>query len=103
MKTTEPLLVQPDFHVAESTVIINPNDGYELGLMSFDIPVSIYFNATIEEFSVDNGSNGQILQENKCITGTITLSMKTWKKINKPKSVRLSFKDNKALISNVLS
>jgi hypothetical protein len=102
MKTTDPLHVQADFSVAESMIIINPNDGFELGLLSLDLPVSIFYDATIEEFTTGDGISGKIVQQNKCKSGTIMISMKTWKRINKPVSVRLSLKEDRALISTIL-
>ncbi len=103
MKTTDDLTVLSDFSQKENIVVIHPNDGFDLGLMTTDYQVKIYANQTVKDFKSGSAEylDGNILLENKCRLGTVELSKKLVEKVGEPKKVKLGFDNGKLLITNL--
>ena len=88
--------------LANNNIIIHPNEGYDLGLLSHTTPVKIFANTSIDMFKSANENfiEGTIILANECRQGNIQLSKKYWNLIGKPEQVILYYEDNKILISN---
>jgi len=71
MRETGALKVLSDFNFPEHKVVINPNDGFDIGLM------------------MTASMGGHISQKNECRLGTVELSSKLLEKIGSPPRVRL--------------
>jgi hypothetical protein len=93
MKQSGKLAVLGDFSLKDSTVIIHPNDGYDIGLMTTSSPIYLYTNVTLEEFQAGGGdkTNGSILLKNECRMGTVEINLKRWQQMGKPKHVILYY------------
>ena len=100
MKNTGILNVLGDFSMAEDTVVIHPNDGFDLGMMMTSYPIYLYRGATFDEFTRGNGDklSGKILLKNECRLGTVEMSTKSWEKMGKPKKVQLFYEEPNLLI-----
>jgi hypothetical protein len=100
LKTCGALKVMSDFTQKESTVIIHPNDGFDLGLMTVSYDVDIYYNISEEDLAAGKGTplSGKIELKNECTNGTAILSMKSVEKMGKPKNVFLCYDSGKLLI-----
>ena len=100
MKKTSPLQVLGDFSMGEDTLVIHPNDGFDLDIMTTSQPVYIYNGATLDQFQKDEGDklSGKILLKNECRLGTVEMSKKSWEKIGKPKKVILFIDEHKLLV-----
>ena len=90
MKSTDTLLVQTELSLNEN-IVLHPNEGFDLGLMSSANPVKIFYNVTIDVFNKgeDNFIKGSLLLENKCKHGTIKIGNKHWKKMVSPLKIKL--------------
>ena len=101
MKKTGTLEVFGQSGQKSNNIVIHPNDGFDLGLMSLKYDAKIYANMTPEE--VENGSSdfiaGAIHLENNCKPGTIELNVKYWTKIGKPGKIVLYYDDGKLLLA----
>ena len=102
MKSSETLTVHCDYRIPDNQITINPNDGYDLGLMTMEYTISIFTNSNIEEFKkgAGNSTSGKIVLENECKSGTVVISNNHWKKMEMPKNVKLHYVDDKVLIEN---
>ena len=101
MKNTGKLAVMGDYTMKEGSVVIHPNDGFDLGLMTTDYPVYIYTNTSIDDFKAGNGNKigGSISLKNECRVGTVEINLKVWENMGKPKYVMLCYEDSKLLIA----
>ena len=101
MKNSKLLNVETNLYV-KNDIIIHPNEGYDLGLLSHSTPVKIFTNTSIDIFkSADEDFiDGVIILENGCRQGNIQLSKKCWNLMGKPEKVILYYENNKILISN---
>ncbi len=101
MKSTGELSVIGDFTMKEGVVNMNPNDGFDLGLMNTSYPVYLYLGITVEELHAGNKDRiqGTVNLKNECRPGTIEINLKSWEKIGKPKKVRLHYDDATLLVS----
>ena len=83
MKQSELLRVVSDFSLAETDVVINPNDGFDLGLMT-----------TEHRVKTDGAGRtgpvaGRIRLDNGCAAGTVVVNTKRWEDLKKPQRIRL--------------
>lgn len=91
VKETGFLNVLADLSFPDKKIVINPNDGFDLGLMMTDATVEIYYGlspATWEGRTTD-GVYGNVYQQNECKLGTVELSSRAVEKMGSPKRVRL--------------
>lgn len=100
MKNTSELSVLGDFSMPEDTLVIHPNDGFDLGLMMTSHPVYIYRGISLADFKEKNGdrSGGKILLKNECRMGAVELSSKVLERLGKPKKVQLYYDEPNLLI-----
>ena len=70
-KETSFLKVLGDLSFPEKKVVINPNDGFDLGLMMTDATVEIYYNKSPAtwEGRTTHGVYGNVYQKNECRLG----------------------------------
>lgn len=101
MKKTSTLSVYGQTGQKSTQIVIHPNDGFDLGLMSLQYSANIYSNASVDEFKSGRTQSfpGSIILENNCRPGTIELGIKYWKELGKPDSVTLYYDDGKLLIT----
>lgn len=104
MKKTGALNVLGDFSMKDEMLVIHPNDGFDLGMMTTSYPVYIFYGCSLSEFEEGKGSNtgGKILLENKCRLGTLEMGKRAWEKMGKPKKVELFYSEPNIFISPVL-
>jgi hypothetical protein len=101
MQSTEHLTVVGDIGLARNLIVIHPNDGYDLGLLSLRTAVRIYTKATVEDFLAERGDSvaGTLLLMNECRLATLRMNLAWWKDLGKPRLVRLACDQGKVLIS----
>ncbi|MEX2444427.1 MAG: hypothetical protein WD492_12530 [Alkalispirochaeta sp.] len=89
-KETGFLKVLADLSFPEKKIVINPNDGFDLGLLMTDATVEIYYGASPAtwEGRSTNGVYGNIYQKNECKLGSVELSTKAVEKMDSPTRVR---------------
>lgn len=94
--------VVTSFHNPNS-IIIHPNDGYDMGLIMHSYEFNVYLNLSEEDFLNRNGEVNflSLVLENKCKTGTIEIPNKLFIKLGKPVKINLSMKDNSILLKKV--
>jgi hypothetical protein len=86
------LNVRADLSFPEKKIVINPNDGFDLGLMMTDTTVSIRYGqspATISDDQEASSVYGNVYQRNECTLGTIEMSSRVVESLGSPKKVRL--------------
>lgn len=90
-KETSFLNVLADLSFPDKKIVINPNDGFDLGLMMTDATVEIYYDASPANWEgrTTDGVYGNIYQKNECKLGSIELSSRALEKMDSPKRVRL--------------
>ncbi|TVR67877.1 MAG: hypothetical protein EA427_12115 [Spirochaetaceae bacterium] len=91
VKETGYLKVLADLSFPENRIVINPNDGYDLGLMMTEAQALFFYGespATLENPRME-AVTGTVEQKNECALGTVELSMKSVEKLGTPKRVRL--------------
>lgn len=100
MKNSSELNVLADFSMAEDTLVLHPNDGFDLGMMKTSYPVYIYRGISLADFKEKKGEriNGKILLKNECKLGTLEMGKKGWEKGGKPKKVQLYYEEPDLLI-----
>jgi hypothetical protein len=90
IKETAFLKVLADLSFPEKKVVMNPNDGFDLGLIVSDATVELHYGqspATLE--TTTRPIFGNIYQKNECKVGTVELSTKAVQTMGSPKLVRL--------------
>lgn len=90
-KETGFLKVLADLSFTEKMIVINPNDGFDLGLMMTDATVEIYYGESPTSWSgrTTRGVYGNVVQKNECTLGTVELSAKQVENMGSPKRARL--------------
>ncbi|HKK49044.1 MAG TPA: hypothetical protein VJ932_08095 [Alkalispirochaeta sp.] len=90
-KETGFLKVLADLSFPEKKIVINPNDGFDLGLMMTDATVEIYYGMSPASWDgrSTEGVYGNIYQKNECTLGSIELSTRAVEKMGSPVRVRL--------------
>ncbi len=84
-----------DQSFTEKELVINPNDGFDLGLMMTETTVELLF-ASVPDRDEDQHSpplTARLFQKNDCKPGTIELSIKSTRKLNGKMNVRLSLEE----------
>lgn len=87
IKQTGALQILTDQSFSEQELVINPNDGFDLGLMMTEATVELVFNFNQE---VTEPITAQIKQKNECRLGTLELGNKSVSRLNGNTRVRLS-------------
>lgn len=91
-KETGNLKVLADFSFPEQRVVINPNDGFDLGLMMTEADLPLYLGSNEDGVTP---LQGKIIQKNECTLGTVEVSSKVSEKIGSPVHVRLRLVEEK--------
>ncbi len=101
MKSTEYLTVMGDLKLRRNDLVIHPNDGYDLGLLSRDNEVRIFAGTSMEDFAAGKGDgiNGTIRLHNSCTIATVHMSLARWNDLGRPQTVRLAYEKDRLLIS----
>lgn len=102
MKTSNVLNIETSLFI-KNEIILHPNEGYDLGLLSQSTPVKIFANTSFDIFEIAKEFyvEGTVVLENTCKQGNIQISKKYWNSIGKPGRVKLFYEKNKILISNI--
>ncbi len=100
MNCTDVLTVYANSTLEQNKLIINPNDGYDLGLLSRHNYVKIFPLGSEEQFSQENGEYvpGQLDLENSCQNSSVQVNPIYWEKMGKPKKLKLRYDNSKLLI-----
>jgi hypothetical protein len=95
MKETGFLKVIADRSFNEKEVIINPNDGFDLGLMMTEATVVLYRGDSLDVLEDPNAETvyARIYQKNECKLGTVELGFRNVDKLGNPGQVRLHMVD----------
>jgi hypothetical protein len=99
--TSSPLTVLVDSSFDSGKVVIHPNSGFDLGIMTTNHPVLIYANDKLEDFKSKNcfpRNRGEIWLENNCKHNTVELSKDFWIKIGKPRKIVMIYEDQRLLL-----
>ncbi len=93
MKETSTLTVLGDISFDEKTLVIHPNDGFDLGLMTTEHVVKIYYGPDASVMEDDGATfiHGNLYLKNECKMGQVELSLKAAERLGKPKHVRLVY------------
>ncbi len=91
MRETGFLKVLADYSFPEQQVIINPNDGFDLGIMMTEATVLLFIGDSIDTILKEDLSPiyARLYQKNECRVGSVELSLKSVEKMGEPKHVRL--------------
>jgi len=95
MKTTGYLKVKGDFSQRQNTVIMHPNDGFDLGFMKQHYPVKLFKNESTDPKKIafpEKGQSGYVFLDNDCTHGSIYLNKKFWELIGQPRRIKLVYK-----------
>jgi hypothetical protein len=101
MKRTAPLQVLSDFAFKDGSIVIHPNTGADLGLMTLQHEVRLFFNIPIKDFvdgSNDCSMAGLLTLSNNCRNGFVEMSQKRWTAIGRPRHVLLIYDSRKLLV-----
>lgn len=100
MKKTGTLKVLGDMHMPFNKIVLNPNDGYDLDILSNEIIVKVHACVSVEDFNRGDGflMEGVLIQDNTCRMGVVEINLKTHVQIGKPDSVVLLLSEKKLLI-----
>lgn len=91
-KQTGELQVLTDQSFSEKKLVINPNDGFDLGLMVTEATVELLFTSSPGQVQSDQERShlqAMLIQKNECQLGTIELGPKSIMKLNGNTKVRL--------------
>lgn len=101
MKTSGLLAASGDFKQKKDVIVIHPNDGFDLGLMTTQYEVRIVMGETQEAFQKGSGKAvpGRLLLANDCPNGTIRLNLGQWQELGKPRELRLCCEEDKILVA----
>ena len=97
------LSVIGDTTIPIDKIILNPNDGYDLGLLSDTISVKAHGVAYGPDGKERRGYllDVKLVQENDCRIGTILMGMKLVQQLGKPKNIQLHLENVKMVIAKV--
>ena len=91
MKATETLVVTGDSAIAHDTIVIHPNDGFDLDLVTRSNALRILAAAPRAGGgtpAADDGT-GTVLLENECPCGTLRMSLAIWRETGRFRRARL--------------
>ncbi len=88
-----------DQSFTENELVINPNDGFDLGLMMTETTVELLFASEMDREEDKNSPalTARLFQKNDCKLGTVELSVKSTRKLNGKMDVRLSLEEKEDL------
>lgn len=91
LRETGFLKILADYSFSEKQLVINPNDGFDLGLMMTESTVLLYNGEGIDTLQDPDAErvHARLYQKNECTLGTVELSLKMVEKMGSPKRVRL--------------
>ena len=103
MKQTGVLRTISDFSQRDDRILVNPNEGFELGVITSYHPVRIFLAASASEFKAGNGPQmkGLLMLESRCKPGTVELGTRSWERLGKPAAVVLLLDEDKLLVGAV--
>ena len=91
-KQTGELKVLTGQLLSEKEIVINPNDGFDLGLMMTEAAVELYFGNSSTQVP-DNTQyvplQAKLIQKNECKLGTVELGSKSIQKLDGNTKIRL--------------
>jgi len=90
IKKTGALQILTDQSFTEQELVINPNDGFDLGLMMTEATVELEFNFNQE---VTEPITALVIQKNECRLGTLELGNKSASKLNGSTRVMLTIEE----------
>ena len=92
-----------DFSQRDDRIVVHPNEGFELGVITSYHPVRIFFAASASEFKAGNGPQikGLLMLESRCKPGTVELGTRSWERLGKPASVVLLLDEDKLLVGAI--
>ena len=92
-----------DVKQPEYLVRIHPNDGFDLGFMTYSYKVTTYNNCSADDFNKGTAEHIdiQLDQANECGIGTIEVSSKLASRLGYPDMVKLIHHNDKLLILNL--
>lgn len=89
-RETAALKVLSDFNAPEDIIVINPNDGFDIGLMMTEARVRLSFSQAPDPAAEAAACiEGMIVQKNECRLGTVEISSRSLEKIGSPRTVKL--------------
>jgi hypothetical protein len=95
MKKTSLLTVYTDIGIPKNSVVIHPNDGFDLGLTNKTKSCALFLSAReTGDFEKTPYVQGCIVLDNNCSSGTVNINDKIWKTIGKPQKAVLACKGN---------
>ena len=91
MQSTGYLKAMGDIRLPRDVLVMHPNDGYDLGLLSSHNAVHVFLGGSLEDFETGRGDGltGNLHLRNDCANSTLRMNMAWWKELGKPGSVRL--------------
>lgn len=107
-KHTDELKVITVHLLSEKEIVINPNDGFDLGLMMTEAAVELHFGNNPAQFP-DNTKyppiQTRLIQKNECRPGTVELGSKSIQKLEGNTKIRLCLEEqdghSKLLIGSI--
>lgn len=95
MKQTSALRVLEDVRLDDRTVVINPNDGFDIDLMMTTASLQIRYTTALggEAVSPPGEVDGMVVQKNECTLGTVVVNKKVAKQLGSPQTVKLAIDD----------
>jgi len=90
IKQTGELQILTDQSFTEQELVINPNDGFDLGLMMTEATVELVFNFNKE---ISEPITAQLIQKNECKLGTLELGNKSASRLNGNTKIRLKIEE----------
>ena len=92
-----------DFSQRDDRIVVNPNEGFELGVITSYRSVRIFLAASASEFKAGTGPQvkGLLMLESRCKPGTVELGTRSWERLGKPAAVVLVLDDDKLLVGAV--
>ncbi|MCK5672876.1 MAG: hypothetical protein KAH95_05855 [Spirochaetales bacterium] len=90
IKQTGELQIITDQSFTEQMLVINPNDGFDLGLMMTEATVELEYNFNQE---TTESITAQVIQKNGCRLGTLELGNKSASRLNGNTKVRLTIEE----------
>ena len=90
IKQTGELQILTDQSFTEQILVINPNDGFDLGLMMTEATVELEFNFNKE---ISEPITAQLIQKNECKLGTLELGNKSASRLNGNTKIRLKIEE----------
>ncbi len=100
MKHTKALKVVQGDEPSGNTLRIHPNDGFDLGLMTYTYQMKIFNNCSAEDFNHGSAGyiEGTVEQANECPLGTVQVNYRMNNKLSLPQSVKLVAMKDKLLL-----